>query len=200
MPHREPREQPPAHFPEAVAQWRLAMRTEVKRTSSLPSSMFDACDPMLEMRLAETTEAMLGCLQDGAGAVYHEPRGGGDRHVETVDAHELRALPPQLASDGDVVDLDAGLTGEAVVVLADTCCSGDAAAAASAVNVLRTQCGIDATAGPASAAAVLMPLLQQAIDGSGPAAERLAEVCERIAAMVTRAAARADDSSGGGPR
>ena len=40
-------------FREAVAQWRLNLRTEVKKSSSRPSAMFDASDPMPETGLAE---------------------------------------------------------------------------------------------------------------------------------------------------
>ena len=185
---RDTREQPPAHFPEVIAQWRLAMRTEVKRTSSLPSSMFDACDPMLEMRLAETTEAMLALLHDAAGAGYHEPPGGGDRHVENVAAEELRALPGRLAGDGSAPDLDAGLAGETTAVLADACCGDDETAAANAVALMRTRCGLDAATAPAAATAVLMPLLQQAIDGSPGATAELEAICRRIAAAVAHPA------------
>ncbi|MGK0300930.1 MAG: hypothetical protein ACI89X_001804 [Planctomycetota bacterium] len=58
------RTEDPTAFREAISQWQLAARTEVKRSSSLPSSMFDACDPMLEARLAESVEAMMHCLHE----------------------------------------------------------------------------------------------------------------------------------------
>ena len=193
--HRDPREQPTAaHFPEAVAQWRLAMRTEVKRTSSLPSSMFDACDPMLEMRLAESTEAMLACLHEPTVPVVHEPGDGGEKRVEKVSVDELRMLPARIAgAEHAETDLDAGLATEALTVLADACCSGHEIAAAGAAYLLRAQVDIDA-AGPADAAvAVLLPLLQQTGAGSALAAGELEAVCRRIVDQLRQHPGPRDD-------
>jgi hypothetical protein len=141
---------------------------------------------MLEMRLAESTEAMLALMRDAAGAQYHEPPGGGDRHVEAVAAGELRALPRRLAGDGDQPDLDAGLAGETIAVLADTCCSGDQQAAAHAVAMLHARWGLDAATPPEAATAVLMPLLEEAIAGNDDASAELGTICERIVATVGR--------------
>ena len=44
-------------FPETVAQWRLQLRTEVKNSSALPTSVFHARDAQLEAMLAASTEA-----------------------------------------------------------------------------------------------------------------------------------------------
>jgi hypothetical protein len=196
---RDTREPPAAaHFPEAVAQWRLALRTEVKRTSSLPSSMFDACDPMLEMRLAESTEAMLACLHEPSAPVIRDAAGGGEKRVEKVTVDELRTLPQRLAGTEDVdTDLDAGLGNEALAVLADACCSGHEIAAAGAAHMLRALLPFDGASTPQAAAADrLLPLLQRAITGSDAATADLGEVRRRIVELVQRhAAAMPDDGA-----
>jgi len=109
-------------FREAVAQWRLAVRTEVKRVSSLPTAMFDATDPMLEMRLAETTEAMLAQLQVPAphltaGAEPDQLR------LESIEPEWIQSLPTKIASRPvGHIDLLSQLAGEYLGVLADSCC------------------------------------------------------------------------------
>ncbi len=115
-------------FREAIAHWRLALRTEVKRCSSLPSSMFDACDPMLETRLADTAETVLMSL------LGKPPRPSDDdpvEHVperrEQVSSAELRMLPGRAAAplDDDLraTELSAGLDEEYLAILTDICCN-----------------------------------------------------------------------------
>ncbi len=191
--HRDSTEPlPPAHFPEAVAQWRLAVRTEVKRSSALPSSMFDACDPMLEMRLAESTEAMLACLHEPSAPVVQPPPDGGERRVERVTIDELRTLPSRLAGDADAetgLDVDTDLDREAIVVLADACCCGHEAAAAGAALLLRARGAVDAVDAAEHAAAALRSRLEQVIPDSALASDDLAAVCRRIVAVVRQHAA-----------
>ena len=71
-------------FQEALAHWQLLLQTELKRASSLPTAMFDACDPMLEARLCEATEGMFLRLLE------LEPSGNG-RTIE--EALRLEAVP-----------------------------------------------------------------------------------------------------------
>lgn len=52
------------HFQEAIARHQLALQTELKRSSSLPTAMFDASDPMLEARLCEATESIFRSLRE----------------------------------------------------------------------------------------------------------------------------------------
>jgi hypothetical protein len=194
---RDSREQPPAaHFPEAVAQWRLAMRTEVKRTSSLPSSMFDACDPMLEMRLAESTEAMLACLHEPSVPALKELDGASEQRVEKVTADELRVLPQRLRGGEQLaVDVDDGLAGEALAVLADACCSGHEPAAAGAARILQAQFDVAPAAAPELAAAALLPLLEQTVTGAPASAGHLGGICRRIAELMQQHTVVRDDGA-----
>jgi len=113
-------------FHGAIAQWRLALRTEVKRASSLPTAMFDACDPMLETRLAQSAEAMLALLQEPAAEhLSDEPRG--EQRLETVALAELAQLPVQIGGQAPAtIDLEAGQAAEHLGILADLCCRGGA--------------------------------------------------------------------------
>ncbi|MCA8948630.1 MAG: hypothetical protein KDE27_03965 [Planctomycetes bacterium] len=133
---------PTRNFREAVAQWRLAVHTEVKKVSSLPTAMFDATDPMLEMRLAESTEVMLAqlCVPDP-----HLADGGsdGERRLERIDFDELRTVPERIAARPDAkVDLLSQLTGEYLGILADSCCMQEGIAKQRAVEHLCADFGV----------------------------------------------------------
>lgn len=54
----------PEHFQEAIAQHQLELQLELKKTTSLPSAMFDAADSMLEARLCEATDSIFRHLLD----------------------------------------------------------------------------------------------------------------------------------------
>lgn len=113
----------PPTFREAIAQWRLAVRTEVKAASSLPTAMFDTGDPMLEMQLAETTEALLAQLQMPPDAVVQGDATAIQR-LEHIAADELRELPTRIGTDHGVeVDVLSNLAGEYLGILADCCCT-----------------------------------------------------------------------------
>lgn len=112
----------PQDFREAIAQWRLAVHTEVKATSALPTAMFDASDPMLEMQLAETAEAMLAQLHMPAEMDTHEAID--TRRLEDIDPAEMRALPTRIGAEPtEPVDLLSNLAGEYLGILADCCTS-----------------------------------------------------------------------------
>lgn len=134
----------PMDYREAVAQWRLELRTEVKRSSSLPSSMFDACDPMLETHLAGKAEAMLSALHAPpdpnelqATHPQTDPALELQDRGELVSAAELRSLPAriQLASP-PIASLDAGLDEEYLAVLAELCATSNSATLARASELL----------------------------------------------------------------
>lgn len=183
---REPTNQGGPHFPEAVAQWRLALRTEIKSTSSLPTSMFHAHDPMLETMLAQTTENMLARLLEPAPADQGTASDGGQR-TETVTPAELQALPQRLRDHADApIDLDDGLAAESLAVLADACCSGHEAAAAGAAGLLRTDLALAPGEAPAAVAARLSQLLQRTLADRPVAPEALASLGERLAAAIAR--------------
>jgi len=177
-----------ASFREAIAHWRLVLHTEVKRASSLPTAMFDACDPMLETRLAETTEAMLAHLHDPAPRLAADV-GGGDAtegRLEVVTSDELRALPNQLTSDKHTPDLLTGLGAEYLATLADACCVATGTAQRRAVDLLCRDFGV----GPDTDPAQLAQQIADQQDGRSAVArpastEELDLTCRRIAATLT---------------
>jgi hypothetical protein len=188
-----PRHEPPRHdqatFAEAVAQWRLALRTEVKSTSSLPTTIFHASDPMLEVLLAETTERMLSSLPPQPAAAPGQDEGGGHQRVEVVHPAEIAALPRQLDTRGDPpLDVDDHLTAEALTVLADACLAGPTPSSLVAARLLRTRFAVD----PAQALDVAAAHLRQCLRTT-PRPPRddasTHELCQRIVAAIGAALA-----------
>lgn len=175
-----------ASFREAIATWRLNLRTEVKKASALPTAMFDACDPMLEARLAETAEAMFSRLQEpdpvvaGEGA-DHEPR------LELVVADELRALPRRIAAAEDrALDLTEGNAAEYLGILVDACCTAPPQLQPFAVRRLSEDFGVQ---GGDDLGELTQLLAQQAEATLGPAPIDgseldLAAICRRTVAAV----------------
>ncbi len=183
-------------FGEAVAQWRLALRTEVKRASSLPTSMFDACDPMLETRLAETTEAMLALLHEPDQAIA-QPAEQGEQRLEQVAAPELAALPNRIRAAGigaaAPLDVDDGLDVEYLGILTDTCTTADSEARAGAAALLVRDFGIAPDIDLDRATRELASSLLDNVR-----TETLDDVCRRVAAAVALATSR--DAQPGGRR
>jgi hypothetical protein len=175
-------------FREAVAQWRLNVRTEVKKSSSLPSAMFDACDPMLETRLAESAEAMLACLQEPENHL-RDPGDSVDKRLEQVSAQELRQLPAQVAAIQVVpLDLRTGLLAEYLGILTDSACVANGPAQHGAVQLLQRDFGLSAGADVAGLAELLTRQVQDSLahcEAAGEAtAEQLAVACQRLAAAL----------------
>jgi hypothetical protein len=178
-----------------MAQWHLDLRTEVKRASALPTSVFATCDPMIESLLAETAESMLALLQEPSPEAAMAPPEGEDKRLETVTIDELRALPARVAAGGPTdVHLDAGLTGEYLAVLTDACGSGHETAARGASHLLRRDFGIHGNNTCLDDTDALQQLLDKVLAGDGNAAPRLAELCQRLTAAVT---ARQAQGTGG---
>ncbi len=192
-----PLDQQPAvpSFGTAVAQWQLALRTEVKRASSLPTSMFDACDPMLETRLAETAEAMLACLQE-PDATITQPTHPGEKRLEQVATAELSALPARLhrTADEPPVDVDDHLSAEYLGVLTDTCGTAEGAPRHGAAQLLVRDFGITPTADLERCTRELASSLLGATSQAN-----LDAICHRIAAAVAVAVAGADPGAGPDP-
>jgi hypothetical protein len=155
--------------------------------------MFDACDPMLETRLAETTEAMLACLHEPRPAIA-APREGGEQRIESVLPDELRALPTRLGPVGPAPDLDRDLTSEYLGVLTDTCALGDVAARQHAVALLRRDFAGNAEAPLPAAALALWQQVQQVLAGASDADQELLALCAEL--NRTLQAAPADEEDG----
>ena len=175
-------------FRAAISQWQLAARTEVKRSSSLPSSMFDACDPMLEARLAESVEAMMHCLHQPPEATTETPPTKLlPARVETVEPNELSALQLLLKNDDAALDLESGVSAEYLGLLIDTCTTADESVQAAARALLQQDFAIAATADLQQASAALLQCLREltGTDADDPKNQaQLAELCGAIAASV----------------
>ncbi|MBL8752802.1 MAG: hypothetical protein JNK15_05830 [Planctomycetes bacterium] len=183
-----------ASYPTALAQHQLDLRTEVKRSSALPSSVFAAFDPMVESLLAETAESMLSRLQEPPPETTTPPPEGADKRLETVAMAELMALPARIAAGGPIdLHLDAGLAGEYLAVLTDACGCGHEPTAKHATTLLHRDFGIlgkDAGSGIAD----LTPLLDKVLAGDSGAAVELGTLVQRIAAQVASAQQAAADA------
>lgn len=176
-------------FREAISQWQLAARTEVKRASSLPSSLFDAADGMIEARLAETVETMLQLLQRAPDAP-HQGRASGEhleQRAEQVSQEELRALPLAFGAEPAAVDLDDRAAGEYFNLLVEIFKTGDEATAAAARGRLLSDVPADAAADLDAATAALAGSLRGLARGSAGAEADL-RVVERLCAAVGAAA------------
>lgn len=183
-----------ASFPEAIAQWRLALRTEVKSSSSLPTTVFHTRDAMLEALLAERTEMMLAQLHEPTARVA-APAPAAELRIEIVLPDELRTLPQRLADGAPAhIDVDDHLTAESLAVLTDACFSGHETAAIGATWLLRRHYGISGELAPADAAAQLTGCLRAVVAGNPDADANLADICRRIAAEI----AAANVQGGGG--
>ncbi|MFN3241288.1 MAG: hypothetical protein ACE37K_07205 [Planctomycetota bacterium] len=180
-------------FREVVSQWLLAARTEVKKASSLPSSMFDASDPMLEARLAETVEAMMQLLHEPEAAALARQASGEhlELRAEHVSDEELRALPHHIRHDLDEADLEDHVSSEYLNLLIDTCTTGDAPTQAAARALLAQDFDVASTSDLDAATQELFHCMQRVIGAAGADEadeRRLAELCEAIAATVVVAA------------
>ncbi|MBM4063443.1 MAG: hypothetical protein FJ265_20435 [Planctomycetes bacterium] len=186
----------PAGFREAIAQWRLAVHTEVKRASTLPTAMFDACDPMLETWLAETAGAVLGRMPEPPAWLAEDE--DGEQRLETVHADDLRALPRRLGAAAAAADLGEGLGAEYLAVLADVCCRAEGAPRRVAVRRLAEDFGV---ADGTDLDALAQRLQQEAGAAIEPGADpgrdaELAAACQRVAAAVVQQLA---ERPGGAP-
>ena len=190
----------PDAFRNAISQWQLAARTEVKRFSSLPSSMFDACDPMLEARLAESVDNMMQCLNSPEGlraareyAICEEEQADEEsKRVEQIEDDDICSLPQQVTGALPELDVDHGLSAEYLGLLIDSCTTADATCQAAARVLLARDFDVDCEDLEQAAASLrpqLPDLLGEPNAGTDArSAERLAELCGAIAASIVRAA------------
>lgn len=175
-------------FREAIANWRLALHTEVKRSSSLPTAMFDACDPMLEARLAESAELMLAQLHEPDARLSAEDNGPGDQRLEVIGDDELVALPDRIAGSAageDELDLGTGLASEYLGILADVCCTAHDDLQERAVQRLCLDFGVSADCDLERLAHSLAQQAQEVLDGGDQVDADLAATCRQVAAVVT---------------
>lgn len=174
-----------AGYAEALAQFWLDVRTEVKRNSALPTAVFDSCDTMVETQLAEAAEAMLARLQRpdaSAPAALGEDR---EQRIEVVSRDEMQRLPALLSRAEPAPALEEGADAECLSVLADACGAGHAAAIAGATALLQRDFGL-ANDGSRSLACLLTDALAQAlVDGRIDPATLTAR-CAQLAANAAK--------------
>ncbi|MSR38386.1 MAG: hypothetical protein EXS02_06065 [Planctomycetes bacterium] len=151
------------HFRSVIADWQLRLQTELKQASSLPTAMFDASDPMLEARLAESTEGLFRLLQDQPMPSL-APRNGADRSLELVTQEELSALLAAAAradfGTGAFPRLDENRDEEFYAILGDTCLRGPATQQQRARAVLQQQSGATGSELGALATAISQRIVQ----------------------------------------
>ncbi|MBM3963144.1 MAG: hypothetical protein FJ306_14780 [Planctomycetes bacterium] len=188
---RASRQQAGESFPEAVAQWRLTLRTEVKTTSSLPTSVFHARDATLEAMLAASTEAMLARLQTPSRAANARAAVSPGQRLERIGVAELQALPTLLRAGGDRPPrIDDHARTEAIGVLADAALGADEAAAATAAGLLQECFGIGAGGDRDADAAQLRRYLSAALPADAAGGQALAAIARAVVdAVAARTAA-----------
>jgi hypothetical protein len=181
--------EPADDFRDAIAEWRLGLRTEVKKTSSLPSAMFDACDPMLETRLAESAQAMLAKLQPLAPSADTVDTALVAKRLEKVTPDDMRRLPQRIAEmQVAPVDLESGLLPEYLGILADTCCHATGLAQLGAARLLERDFGLSPSTDLDTLTEMLARQVRESPELFAKAAcyrdEDLALACQRVAAAL----------------
>ncbi len=185
---RNASEQQGEHFTAAIARHQLALQTELKRSTSLPSQMFDASDPMLEARLCEATESIFRKLLEHDAPPDAAP--GGEVRLEAVLASELRELV--LVARRGAFDDDAAPAlaehkdQEFQALLAETCARSHGGAQHRAAQLLRGELAL----GPGDLDALTQDLatrLGAMRAGTDQAqAEAMVLACRKLAATVLR--------------
>ncbi len=205
------------HFEAAIARHRLDLQTQLKRSTSLPSAMFDANDAMLEARLCAATEGIFQKLLE-----WDAPRAlptDGEQRLEKVHAHELTALL-MAALHGEFAKsetprLDEQSATEFAGILAEAAARSVGKPQQRAQELLAKQNAADAQTIDDAARAIadsLAAILRGAgndgdrLDGDGDAMDEqqsmLRQLCERIgdaAARCAQGGASASERSANAP-
>ncbi len=195
-------EQDAEHFEAAIARHRLDLHTQLKRSTALPSAMFDATDAMLEAQLCAATEGIFQQLLE-----WDTPQAlptDGEQRLEKVSKHELTglliaALHGDFDSnfDGDAPALDEHAASEFAAILAEAAARSVGKAQSRSQQLLTQQNAADAATMDDAAraiadglAAILRGNVGARLDGDGDAAceqeTALRSLCERIADAAAR--------------
>ncbi|MGE3174716.1 MAG: hypothetical protein AB7O97_18940 [Planctomycetota bacterium] len=181
------------HFQAAIARHQLHLQTELKRSTSLPSAMFDASDPMLEARLCAATEEIFRCLLE-----HDQPQStgeAGEQRLEPVSRPEVAELLVAAVrgefADQEPPDLAEFLDTELPVLLAETCARSHGQAQERAAELLRG----DHPIGPVELDALTgeLHLLLGDASAADADARAVADTCRRIAATALRCTAELGD-------
>jgi len=182
-------------FREVISQWQLDARTEVKRASSLPSSMFDAADPMVEARLGEAVAVMMQLLHrpDEPGTAERASGEHLERRAEQVSTEELRALPDRIRREVADADLDDKVSSEYLNLLIDACTTGDARVRRGARELPARDFSIAATADLDAATAAISRCLREVGAANADRSRDLAQLEELCGAIAATVVTQADD-------
>jgi len=192
MPEGAGGKRPGENFQEAIARWQHKLQTEVRKTSSLPTAMFDACDPMLEAKLAETTEGIFTWLLNHGPPSDQQQKPQSELHLEMVAREEIAACIRQVLSQPPPTAplLDDNAIVERLGVLVDACCTGDPAVQKHAARHLCREFEIV----PETDVGLLTQQLQEcfavALTGDEAAAAAVEATSMQLAAAVTQAITR----------
>ena len=153
--------------------------------------MFDACDPTLEARLAESVEAMMHCLHQPEAEALAKNKSSEhiEMRVETVMPEELAKLPQQIHGEEPEIDLESGVSAEYLSLLIDACTTGDDATQEASRALLQQDFAVATNSNLQEATKGLVQCLQELDENKHEDAEqathgRLIELCSAIAASV----------------
>lgn len=197
------------HFEAAIARHRLDLQTQLKRSTALPSAMFDQSDAMLEAKLCAATEGIFQKLLE-----WDAPRAlptDGEQRLEKVGKHELAGLLiAALHGDfarGEMPKLEEFAAAEFAAILAEAAARSVGAPQERALSLLKAQAARDAATLDEAAldistglAALLRGGSGERLDGDGDAMSEqesaLRQLCDRIADAAARSV---DDAANGAP-
>ncbi|MEQ1634469.1 MAG: hypothetical protein ABL997_18955 [Planctomycetota bacterium] len=190
------------HFQAAIARHQLDLQTQLKRTTSLPSAMFDATDPMLEARLCEATEGIFRQLLE-----FDTPQPiptDGEMRLEGVSPQELATVLDAAVrgefADSESPELSEHQDAEFVAILAEAAARSRDQAKQRAVELLAERGSNAARDLDSLASSLIAQLLAIDPDTGGDARQeaRLKDLCNRVAETVIRSlpSALEDDLDG----
>lgn len=189
------------HFEAAIARHRLDLQTQLKRSTALPSAMFDATDAMLEAQLCAATEGIFQQLLE-----WDAPQAlptDGEQRLEKVSKHELTGLLVAALHgefEGEEPKLDEHAAAEFAAILAEAAARSVGKAQQRSQQLLARQNAADAATMDDAARAIadgLAAILRRGDgtmpDGDGDAVTEqetaLRNLCERIADAAARSVA-----------
>lgn len=192
------------HFEAAIARHRLDLQTQLKRSTALPSAMFDATDAMLEAQLCAATEGIFQQLLE-----WDAPQAlptDGEQRLEKVSKHELTGLLVAALHgefDGEAPKLDEGSAAEFAAILAEAAARSVGKAQQRSQQLLAQQNAADAATMDDAARAIadgLAAILRRhdgaRPDGDGDAVSEqelaLRNLCDRIGDAAARSVAATD--------
>lgn len=129
----------------------------------------------------------MNVLHQPSPEVTDDPSQDLELRTENVSVDELQALPQQLLAEVGELDVDAGLPGEYLSLLIDSCTTADDSTQAGARALLQRDFSVESQSDLDAATKALVRCLPAALDTCGDdqlAEQQLLELCGAIAATV----------------